>query len=297
MRSRNGQGLRVGRWSARAATPLVALALVVGGVAQTPAAHAAAVANTGALKEQAALAAFSHAHFGIPNTTSPNWSGYSDTNYSKTGNFRSVKASWNVPEMADNDCQNGTFATGEGLSGFWVGIDGNGDKTVEQTGTADECYQGTPYYWDWYEMYPNPIVVVAAVSAGDHITASVTKTSAGYVLAINDTTSGTSNNVTESCPAKSTCSNHSAEVIAEAPGGCVTAPGQTCRGKLYPMPNYQWVQFHNISVATKSASGGIGASKFGPQNITMQNSLKIALAVDTSTIAKNAFTNSWEASG
>ena len=250
-------------------------------------------------KRQAAEAAFTRARFGIPNVTSSNWSGYADKNYTTKGKFASVAATWNVPEVAPapSDCTAGTFATGEGLAGFWIGLDGSGDKTVEQTGTATECYKGTAYYWSWYEMFPKGLVLIGTVNPGDQITASVKSTSSGYALSLKDVTSGAVNNVVESCPPKSVCKNQSAEVIAEAPGGCVTAPGQTCRGSLYLLPDYRWATFHGINVHTTSASGGIGASMFGPEDITMVNSIAIKLAYVSSPISGNAFTDTWGASG
>jgi hypothetical protein len=250
-------------------------------------------------KQQAAEAALTRARFGIPNTTSSNWSGYADTNYTTKGKFKSVSATWNVPEVAPapNDCTAGTFATGEGLAGFWIGLDGAADNTVEQTGTATECYEGTEYYWSWYEMYPKGLVVIGLVNPGDQITASVKSTSSGYTLYLKDVTSGAVNNVTEGCPSKSVCKNQSAEVIAEAPSGCVTAPGQTCRGSLYLLPDYRWASFHGINVHTTSASGGVGASMFGPEDITMVNSIAIKLAYVSSPISGNAFTDTWGASG
>ena len=291
----------------RAVTTVVAMAFLVGGTVEgASASSTAGVAarpspgsNAAVLKAQAAEAAFVRARFGIPTVTSANWSGYVDTNYKAKGNFTKVAATWNVPEVAPapNDCSAGTFATGEGLAGFWIGLDGYGGSTVEQTGTATECYAGSEYYWSWYEMFPNPPVVIGTVNPGDKISASVTSTSSGYALVLDDLTSGVSNKVVKSCPGGSTCRNRSAEVIAEAPGGCASGPGQACRGKQYLLPDYRWVAFHGISVKTKKASGGIGTNSFGPVNETMVNSIKIKLAYVSSAITKNAFNDSWGASG
>jgi hypothetical protein len=256
-----------------------------------------------AQRANAAAAALVKARFGIPNGTSGNWSGYVDKNYKSTGTFTSVAATWNVPAVAasPNDCSAGTFATGEGLAGFWVGLDGSGDGTVEQTGTAVECYKGSASYWDWYEMYPNPPVVLGSVNPGDEISASVAFSGGTYFVTIKDITSGASNSEWNPCPTGSTCLNHSAEVIAEAPGGCAESPGQTCRvtphHSFYLTPDFQWVRFRHVSVATKTSSGGIGASSFGPLDLTMVNSASIKLAVVSTTVHNDAFTDSWRASG
>ncbi|MGN6721755.1 MAG: G1 family glutamic endopeptidase, partial [Marmoricola sp.] len=57
-------------------------------------------------------------------STSSNWSGYATT----MGPFTSVSASWTQPTV---NCA----ATGKksAYSSFWVGIDGDGSSTVEQT--------------------------------------------------------------------------------------------------------------------------------------------------------------------
>lgn len=298
------------KWVSRAAATTAGAALVLGSSAAAASAttntHAAGRSPSSSIlravdaaiqKQRAAEAVLTKARFGIPTATTPNWSGYVDTNYKSTGKFTIVWAQWNVPQVAPapSDCNAGTFATGEGLAGFWVGLDGDGTGTVEQTGTATECYQGTAYYWDWYEMYPNPPVVIGAVNPGDEIQATVSNTTGKYSVAINDVTAGAAWSGVESCP--TTCLDRSAEVIAEAPGGCVTSPGQTCRGGNFLLPDFQWARFTGISVASKTASGGIGKGAFGPQRLTMVNSGNIKLSVVTSALRNSAFTVSWKASG
>lgn len=74
-----------------------------------------------------------------------NWSGYADTT-TTVGAFTSVSASWAEPA---------TSCTAEQrLTAFWVGLDGFSNTTVEQDGTLAYCFQGRPYYYTWWEMYP-----------------------------------------------------------------------------------------------------------------------------------------------
>ena len=42
------------------------------------------------------------------------------------------------------------------ITSNWVGLDGFGNSpaTVEQLGTISWCFQGTPTYFTWYEMFP-----------------------------------------------------------------------------------------------------------------------------------------------
>jgi hypothetical protein len=157
----------------------------------------------------------------ITNSTSSNWSGYA-----VTGNrFTSVSASWTEPTVS---CD-GTTA----YSSFWVGLDGDGSNTVEQTGTDADCSGSTPVYYAWYEMYPKfPTNLSNPVSPGDAMSASVTTDGrGGFTLTISDTTQHWS--VTKSARLKS-AALASAEVIAEAPSS---------RSGVLPLANFGTVNF------------------------------------------------------
>ncbi|HWG26398.1 G1 family glutamic endopeptidase, partial [Actinospica sp.] len=102
----------------------------------------------------------------------------------------------------------------------WVGIDGYGTSTVEQTGVATDCSSGSPVDEPWYEMYPaNPVYLNTSTypaSAGDKISASVTYAgSRKYTLKLTDSTRGWTYTTSKSLSA----SRASAEVIIESPTG------------------------------------------------------------------------------
>ena len=135
-----------------------------------------------------------------------NWSGYADT--STAGAFTGVSAKWRQPA---------TFCSPEQrLTAFWVGLDGFDNQTVEQLGTLSYCFEGLPYYFTWWEMFPGGSVTVGStVQPGDLISASVTRSGTNYTLALHDfTTPGNSFSTVQSC---TTCENDSAEWIAERP--------------------------------------------------------------------------------
>jgi len=78
----------------------------------------------------------------------------------------------------------------------WVGIDGYNNGTVEQLGTATQCFEGVTYYYVWYEMFPAGTVEEGTVACinnnvdcpqpGDRISASVTVTPGGnYTLSLS----------------------------------------------------------------------------------------------------------------
>jgi hypothetical protein len=150
-----------------------------------------------------------------------NWSGYAATG----SGFGSISASWTEPAVSCNST-NDLFAP-------WGGIDGYGSSTVEQTGVATDCSSGSPDYAAWYEMYPAaPVYYSNPVAAGDHISASVTRSGSTYTLVLSDDTQGWSKTTTSSLSA----SNTSAEVIIESPTaaypnfGSVNFTGSTVDG-------------------------------------------------------------------
>ncbi|RKT09357.1 peptidase A4-like protein [Streptomyces sp. 1114.5] len=142
------------------------------------------------------------------NTNGYNWGGYAATG----SGFSSVSASWTEPNATCNSTND--------LYAPWVGIDGYGSSSVEQTGVATDCSSGSPVDQAWYEMYPaSPVYLSQSsypVSAGDHITASVTYVGSNrYTLKLTDSSRGWTYTTTKSTSAQRT----SAEVIIESPTG------------------------------------------------------------------------------
>ncbi|GAA0629647.1 G1 family endopeptidase [Kutzneria viridogrisea] len=152
-----------------------------------------------------------------------NWGGYVSF-----GSFTTATASWTEPAVTCNS-SNDLFAP-------WVGIDGDGSSSVEQTGVATDCSSGHAVYQGWYEMYPAaPVYYSNPVSAGDHFTATVTRSGTSYKLDLTDTTKGWTKTITKSANAK----HSSAEAIIESPtdsyptisGGKVSFTGVKFDGK------------------------------------------------------------------
>jgi hypothetical protein len=141
-----------------------------------------------------------------------NINGYNWSGAAKTGSgFTSVTSTWTEPSVTCNSYNN--------LMAPWVGIDGYGSSTVEQTGVATDCSSGVPVYQAWYEMYPaSPVyysLTTYPVRAGDQITATVTRSGTTYTLKLANHTRGWAKATTASMYA----SNASAEVILESPAG------------------------------------------------------------------------------
>ncbi|HEY2443147.1 MAG TPA: G1 family glutamic endopeptidase [Streptosporangiaceae bacterium] len=177
---------------------------------------------------------------------STNWSGYADTG----SGFSTATGSWTEPSAS---CTGSTS-----LAAFWVGIDGFTSNTVEQDGTLIECSGGRAFNFSWWEMFPaNAVQVVGqSVAAGDHISASVSRSSTSYTLRVTDSTH-TANSFSTTQRCSSSCANTSAEWIAEAPSGS---------GGVEPLSD-----FHTWTESGATVNGGV-ISSFADDEITMVNS-------------------------
>ena len=144
--------------------------------------------------------------YGTQYASSSPWGGYVATG----SGFRSIVGSWIEPAVTCTSTRN--------LFAPWVGIDGYGSQTVEQTGAQVSCSSGRPVYSAWYEMYPAAPVYLSTstypVSANDGFTGSVVTAGSGsYTIALKDTTKGWTYTTTQRLNAQ----NISAEAIIESP--------------------------------------------------------------------------------
>lgn len=123
----------------------------------------------------------------VQTLTSTDWAGYSvatDFNSPKqlvTG----VSGSWTVPEV--------TVSQTDTFSAAWIGIGGQLDETLIQTGTEHDCINGTEEYFAWYELLPDLSIGITTmnVSPGDEITASIELLNSAtneWTIDISDTT-------------------------------------------------------------------------------------------------------------
>jgi hypothetical protein len=205
-----------------------------------------------------------------------NWSGYADSS-TTTGKFTQVSGSWTVPTL--------TCTPEDEIESSWVGLDGLTDPTVEQTGTSAQCFEGTPVYYSWYEMYPAGTEVLGStVKAGDAISASLVRTGKSYKISLTDsTTSGNSGSETETC-ATTTCLDTSAEWIVERPEYSSTG--------IVPLADYGSTGFTHAKVNSTKV---ISSSGFTADQIEMVDSTDTYLLETTSSLGTggNNFTSAW----
>jgi hypothetical protein len=195
--------------------------------------------------------------------TSTNWSGYAAAG--QPGQFTSVSSSWTQPTVTCSNQQ--TF------SSFWVGLDGDGTQSVEQTGTEADCANGNAAYQGWWEMFPAaPVFYNNPVKPGDAMSASVVSNGGGaFTLTLSDTTQ----NWTQATQQTSqTAQLGSAEVIAEAPSS------QT---GVLPLSNFGTVNFTNAD-ADNTPIGNANAD-----SLTMVSANGVTEATPSALTGGNAF--------
>ncbi|HVC71605.1 MAG TPA: G1 family glutamic endopeptidase [Acidimicrobiales bacterium] len=212
--------------------------------------------------------------------SSSNWSGYAAESSSQ---FTDVVSSWVQPTVL---CK----GKGRQFSSFWVGLDGYSSNSVEQLGTDSDCAgRGSTTYYGWYEMYPASSInlppATYPVSAGDTLTAQVTRSGTSYTLSLHSSRGWTfSTHQTGSNP------NSSAEWIAEAPTICRVR----CRqGKL---ADFGSVNFSGADAATGGADQAISAftDSGGPHDITMTTNKGVTRAMPSVlTAGGSSFSETW----
>lgn len=169
--------------------------------------------------------------------TSTNWAGYDAIG----GGFTSVTATWIQPAIQPSYTSTAFHAS------FWVGLDGDGSSTVEQTGTHAYTQNGSVSYYAWYEIYPAPEVAISglAVSPGNSMTGTVTSDGYGdFTMTIRNNSTGYYYTTTQF---NGTTAPYSAEVIAEAPTSVAS-------GTTWPLANFGTMSFTNCAFNSKPIS-------------------------------------------
>lgn len=204
----------------------------------------------------------------VKESDSLNWAGYAvETNLinPQSGAVSDVKGQWLVPAV--NCTQSSTLSTprhgkstAKGTTAYsstWVGIDGYSDGTVEQIGTEQDCISGQPYYYAWYEMYPQmPVKLSMPIKSGDIISAEV-QFSTGFALSLTESDPAGTNSFTTN--ASNNAQRSSAEWIVEAPSS----------GRVLPLANFGTVQFKNATATLNGATGVIDNPAWQNDPLTM----------------------------
>lgn len=207
-----------------------------------------------------------------------NWAGYADIS-TKDGTFTKVSGSWTTPRV--------TCTAEDQITSDWVGLDGATDKTVEQDGTIGWCFEGTPTYFTWYEMYPAGTEEVGtSLQPGDSISASVSRSGSSYTLALTDSTHGANSFTKTATCATSTCLDTSAEWIAERPDFSTTG--------IAPEADFSSWKLTSGAETAAGSAGTIG-SYSTVDEITCEDSTGTYAIVSPSSLSGgNSFTATWK---
>ena len=212
-----------------------------------------------------------HLRFGA----STNWAGYADeTNLAnpQSGVVTDVQGIWTVPTV---NC-----ASGDGYSAMWLGIDGDSSNTVEQTGTEQDCVNGSPAYSAWYEFYPKRSYNISmAIRPGDVMFAEVRYAGGVFTATLANQTTGASFSIKQKVHAD----RSSAEWIVEAPYS----------GGVLPLANFGTAKFSSAQATISGVTGGILNSNWQDDPITMETTggtIKAAI----SDVRNGGFSVTWE---
>jgi Peptidase A4 family len=210
--------------------------------------------------------------FLISHSYSLNWAGYSS--YARNGTFTDAKGSWTQPTA--------TCSKKATYSSFWVGLDGYNSSTVEQLGTEADCSHGSPSYYAWWEIYPNPSNTIRSfpVTPGVAYTAEVKYNGGGrFTLSLSGGGHSFATTQTLSNPALG-----SAESIAEAPSMCAGS----CR--VLPLTNFGRVHFSGSSANGKAINNS--AWSFDPLTM-VTNGLVVKASPSALASSGSAFDVTW----
>jgi hypothetical protein len=236
-------------------------------------AHAPAVGAGGWVSPGAQhRAASSGVNGGVTGSQSINWSGYADVE-TTSNTVSQASGSWTVPAVS---CLPAPYQNQDAFIANWVGIDGYNNQTVEQLGSAAQCYAGVKYYYVWYEMYPAGTIEEGTTACinnnvncpqpGDQISASVTVTPAGsgennYKLTLIDRTRPQESfTVTQQC-ATTTCLDASAEWIVERPAALPPPPAPI---QILPLVYFGKTFFSSGNVVSGGRLSDIQGFQDGP---------------------------------
>jgi hypothetical protein len=236
---------------------LIPLSLALSLLGMDAATHAVgAAAPAQQARRDAEVASVTHHHPMIPAphrqlipqnaiAQSDNWSGYALTG--PAGQFASVTGCWQVPTAASSG-SNDTY------SSSWIGIDGDGNGDLIQTGTQSDWYEGQGVYFAWWEILPTPETLITSITVlpGDTVCAAIEPAGWGrWTMTLSDETAAQSFATTQAYNGP----RSSAEWITEAPTGLVN--GSFC---VLPLANYGQVTVAggiNGSPVSLSSSDGL----------------------------------------
>jgi hypothetical protein len=207
-----------------------------------------------------------------------NWAGYADLS-GTSQEFTKVSSTWVAPKLASCSSEDRVVID-------WVGLDGWTNGTVEQAGTYAQCFEGSPFYGVWWEMYPtNNIQIAGGLTPGDSVTGSVVRKGTAYTLAVVDHTHSSDSFTQNTTCALTTCLDTSAEWIQERPGYSIG---------LAPEAQTNAVKFTKASETGGGTTGNITSFPSVLQINCIDATGSYNIAQPGSVTTGNTFTATWK---
>jgi hypothetical protein len=171
---------------------------------------------------------------------SSNWSGYSDD--SIAGNyFNYVYSRWTEPRFT---CS-GTISTHGSETSQWIGIDGDGNRALQQDGMIEGCTRARKgFHAIFWETIPGPPHLYNGGRPGDQMEAVVKYLGSNeFQFFVEDLTNGQKLNLTEPCAA-SACPLASIEAISEWPGKQLGSGITLTKFSRFPFYNFYATSYY-----------------------------------------------------
>lgn len=169
----------------------------------------------------------------------------------------SVTGTLTVP--TDVSCPNNINA----VTSIWVGIDGYGGETVQQTGLELRCWFGQAYYESFVEYFPGAPQVPDQgapglyFAPGDTINMSVTANGGtSYTVAVSDDRTGQSYSTTQDAPGSLGVTG---ECISENPSGVSHVP--------FSSVTFGSCQVNNQSIGAFGNTQSVSADGISPSGL------------------------------
>jgi hypothetical protein len=198
---------------------------------------------------------------------SADWGGYAVSSdlIKPQGLVTSVSGSWIIPEVTNS---------ANSYSAAWIGVGGQYDESLIQTGTEHIWLNNSAVYMAWYELLPqDSIQLNMTVTPGDVITASVTlQDAASKTWSIEITNISKGQTFRQSFFYDS--SMLSAEWIVERP---------TVNNLQFPLANFGSITFTGCSATIGGRTGGITSFPHSTINLRGRMNNDLVAISDTTT--------------
>ncbi len=189
--------------------------------------------------------------------SSINWSGYAVTG--GMGAFTAVTGCWTVPTVV--------AGSGDTYSSSWIGVDGDGNDFLIQTGTEQDEHEGSASYSAWWEILPSPATPITSmtITPGNLMCAGITEGApSSWIIGLSDETTGVNFSATKAYSGP----GESAEWIVERPEVCDPSCELSTLAD-YGQTTFDPVSFNHVNPDLTAEDGGSMEEEGGGPTISI----------------------------